>query len=114
MAFLYDRNSLWHNYMPGNLRIVVLNNHGGGIFRLLDGPAGQPELEDYFETRQRNKAELTAKDTGLTYFYCHTMDELHKHLPSFFDLSGGAKLLEIETDPQTNAEVYKRFKSRFS
>jgi 2-succinyl-5-enolpyruvyl-6-hydroxy-3-cyclohexene-1-carboxylate synthase len=51
-----------------NLRIVVLNNHGGGIFRLLDGPAGQPELEDYFETRQRNKAELTAKDAGLHLF----------------------------------------------
>jgi naphthoate synthase len=44
---------------------------------------------------------------GYTYFYCHTMDELQKHLPSFFDLSGGAKLLEIETDPQINAEVYK-------
>jgi 2-succinyl-5-enolpyruvyl-6-hydroxy-3-cyclohexene-1-carboxylate synthase len=113
MAFFYDRNSLWHNYIPKNLRIIVLNNHGGGIFRLLDGPAGQPELEEYFETRQLNKAELTAKDAGLQYFHCQTLDELQKHLTPFFDLSGGAKLLEIETDPKINAEVYARFKSLF-
>lgn len=114
MAFLYDRNSLWHNYVPKNLRIIVLNNHGGGIFRLLDGPAGQPELEEYFETRQRNKAALTAKDAGLDYYYCHTKEELHKQLTAFFDLSGGAKLLEIETDPAVNAGVYARFKQYFS
>jgi 2-succinyl-5-enolpyruvyl-6-hydroxy-3-cyclohexene-1-carboxylate synthase len=113
MAFLYDRNSLWHNYLPKNLRIIVLNNHGGGIFRLLDGPASQPELEDYFATRQSNKAELTARDAGLHYFYAHTLDELQKQLTAFFDLSDSAKLLEIETDPKINAEVFARFKSMF-
>jgi 2-succinyl-5-enolpyruvyl-6-hydroxy-3-cyclohexene-1-carboxylate synthase len=114
MAFLYDRNSLWHNYLPKNLRIIVLNNHGGGIFRLLDGPAGQPELEEYFETRQRNKAELTAKDAGLEYDHCTTREDLYKHLSSFFDLSDKARLLEIETDPAMNTQVYARFKSVFN
>ncbi|MDO1447660.1 2-succinyl-5-enolpyruvyl-6-hydroxy-3-cyclohexene-1-carboxylic-acid synthase [Rhodocytophaga aerolata] len=114
MAFLYDRNSLWHNYLPKNLRIIVLNNHGGGIFRLLDGPAGQPELEEYFETRQRNTAELTAKDAGMLYSYCNSREQLGKQLTAFFDLSGGAKLLEIETDPAVNAEVYARFKQYFT
>jgi 2-succinyl-5-enolpyruvyl-6-hydroxy-3-cyclohexene-1-carboxylate synthase len=114
MAFLYDRNSLWHNYLPKNLRIIVLNNHGGGIFRLLDGPAGQPELEEYFATRQRNTAELSAKDAGLQYYACRSREELGKQLAAFFDLSGGARLLEIETDPAANAEVYARFKKHFT
>jgi 2-succinyl-5-enolpyruvyl-6-hydroxy-3-cyclohexene-1-carboxylate synthase len=110
MAFMYDRNSLWHNFLPPNLRIVVFNNHGGGIFRLLDGPVGQPELEEYFETRQQLRAENTARDSGLAYYFCRTKEELQKQLPAFFDLTGGAKLLEIETDPQTNAAVYATFK----
>lgn len=110
MAFLYDRNSLWHNYLPPNLRIVVLNNHGGGIFRLIDGPAGQPELEEYFETRQLLKAETTAKDSVLAYFYAHSMEELQMQLPDFFNQAGGAKLLEIETDTTINDQVYKQLK----
>ena len=33
VAFFYDRNGLWNNYLPANLRIVLFNNHGGHIFR---------------------------------------------------------------------------------
>jgi 2-succinyl-5-enolpyruvyl-6-hydroxy-3-cyclohexene-1-carboxylate synthase len=111
MAFLYDRNSFWHNFLPANLRIVVLNNHGGGIFRLLDGPKGQPEMEKYFETRQPLLAENAAKEYGFTYFHCTSKADLQKHLPAFFDFIGGAKLLEIETNPELNAEVYAQFKA---
>jgi 2-succinyl-5-enolpyruvyl-6-hydroxy-3-cyclohexene-1-carboxylate synthase len=90
---------------------VVLNNHGGGIFRLLDGSKGQPEMEEYFETRQPLLAENAAKEYGLTYFHCNSKADLQKHLPAFFDSTGGAKLLEIETNPETNAEVYAQFKA---
>jgi len=34
LAFFYDRNGLWHQHIPPNLRVVILNNHGGGIFKL--------------------------------------------------------------------------------
>src|SRR5690606_8486249 len=43
MAFFYDRNAFWHNYPIPNLRVVVLNNHGGTIFNMIDGPASLPE-----------------------------------------------------------------------
>jgi 2-succinyl-5-enolpyruvyl-6-hydroxy-3-cyclohexene-1-carboxylate synthase len=111
MAFLYDRNSLWHNHLPPNLRIVMLNNHGGGIFRLIDGPSSQPELADYFETQQRQTAENTAKDFGIRYYHCTTREELIQALPDFFARSEGAKLLEIETSSSTNEQVWKKFKN---
>ena len=60
VAFFYDRNAFWHNYPTPNLRVVLFNNHGGGIFRLIDGPRQQPELEEFFETRQPLTAENTA------------------------------------------------------
>ena len=65
VAFFYDRNAFWHNYPVPNLRVVLFNNHGGGIFRLIDGPRQQPELEEFFETRQLLTAENTARDFGL-------------------------------------------------
>lgn len=52
VAFFYDRNAFWHNYPTPNLRVVVFNNHGGGIFRIIDGPRQQPELDEFFETRR--------------------------------------------------------------
>jgi 2-succinyl-5-enolpyruvyl-6-hydroxy-3-cyclohexene-1-carboxylate synthase len=49
LAFVYDSNALWNKYNPDNLKIIVLNNGGGGIFSKLDA-AHQPEFNDYFFT----------------------------------------------------------------
>lgn len=49
MAFFYDRNALWHHHLPANIRIVLLNNHGGGIFRLINGPRQLEELEVFLK-----------------------------------------------------------------
>jgi 2-succinyl-5-enolpyruvyl-6-hydroxy-3-cyclohexene-1-carboxylate synthase len=103
---------LWHNYLPANLKIVVFNNQGGGIFRLIEGPGNVPELEEYFETRQVLQAENTAKDFGLKYFKCLSEAELLLSLPDFFNYQGAA-MLEIMTENLANAAVYKAFKNDF-
>ncbi len=112
LAFFYDRNGLWHNYLPENLKIVVFNNQGGGIFRLIDGPGNVPELDEYFETRQVLQAENTARDFGLTYFQAPNEPELLKQLPDFYNHKGAA-LLEIFTENLANAAVFKAFKNSF-
>ncbi|MGM0378081.1 MAG: 2-succinyl-5-enolpyruvyl-6-hydroxy-3-cyclohexene-1-carboxylic-acid synthase, partial [Bacteroidota bacterium] len=30
LAFLYDANGLWHQYLPSSFRVIVINNGGGG------------------------------------------------------------------------------------
>lgn len=110
VAFFYDRNALWHNYLPANLRLVVFNNHGGGIFRLLDGPRQQPELAEYFETRQQLDAAATAREFGLHYQACHRLDDLHQALENFW--TQGPALLEIFTDSGNNAAFFEAFKKR--
>ncbi len=72
MAFFYDRNAFWHNYSMPNLRIIILNNHAGGIFRLIDGPAKQPELEEFFETKQKLSANHLAEEFG---FFLHQSEK---------------------------------------
>ncbi|MBC5991302.1 2-succinyl-5-enolpyruvyl-6-hydroxy-3-cyclohexene-1-carboxylic-acid synthase [Pontibacter cellulosilyticus] len=110
MAFFYDRNGLWHNYLPQNLRIIILNNHAGGIFRLIDGPKQQPELEPYFETKQRLNAENTARDFGMKYTAVNTLGELGKALPEFFTAEAGAGILEVFTNSPENAEVFEKYR----
>ena len=111
MAFFYDRNAFWHNYDVSNLRIILLNNHGGGIFRLINGPSEQPELEEYFETRQPLKAVNTAADFGFEYLYAADNQSLAVALRSFFTDSKRPRLLEIETNGQKNQEIFQQYKT---
>jgi 2-succinyl-5-enolpyruvyl-6-hydroxy-3-cyclohexene-1-carboxylate synthase len=113
LAFFYDRNGLWHNDLPKNLRIVVLNNHGGGIFHLIDGPTQLPaeELRRFFETPQPLTARRTAADHNCAYFHCATGPDLQAQLPAFFAPETGPAILEIETDGSLNTQVFQQFKA---
>ncbi|UOQ99531.1 2-succinyl-5-enolpyruvyl-6-hydroxy-3-cyclohexene-1-carboxylic-acid synthase [Hymenobacter sp. 5317J-9] len=111
VAFFYDRNAFWHNYPTPNLRVVLFNNHGGGIFRIIDGPRQQPELDEFFETRQGLTAENTARDFNLRYFPVSTFAELEAALPVFFAAETGAAILEVFTDSKTNAAFFERYRA---
>jgi len=110
LAFFYDRNGLWNRYINPNLRIIILNNHGGGIFRILEGSSRQPELNEYFETINSHNAELTAKEAGIEYQRINNYEQLEKSLKSFFIKDQKAKLMEIETDSKTNTLFFSEFK----
>ena len=114
MAFFYDRNALWHNHLPANLRIVILNNHGGGIFRLINGPKQLDELEEFFETKQKLTAANSARDFGMSYYTVNDMEVLPDTLEKFFDVNSGPSILEIETDSKLNQNVFETFKLKAS
>jgi 2-succinyl-5-enolpyruvyl-6-hydroxy-3-cyclohexene-1-carboxylate synthase len=114
VAFFYDRNALWHQHLPPNLRIVVMNNHGGGIFKLIKGPSQLPEVNDFFVTKQPLSAELTAQEFKLDYLSCHSREELQQHLARFFVDDGTAKILEIFTDLDTNTKIFHQLKRHIS
>ncbi|HEX9654927.1 MAG TPA: 2-succinyl-5-enolpyruvyl-6-hydroxy-3-cyclohexene-1-carboxylic-acid synthase [bacterium] len=111
LAFFYDRNALWNSQVPANLRVIVINNYGGGIFRLLDGAGTLPELGQYFEVEHQLTAERTAADHGLNYSRCASLADLEKQLPKFFAPQDRAAILEVHTDKQVNTETFLQFKS---
>ncbi len=114
MSFFYDRNAFWHNHPVPNLYIVLLNNHAGGIFGLIDGPASQPELNEYFETLQKLNAQNTAEEYEMDYFYANSTEKLREALPRFFKASGRWRILEIETDNESNKSIFRQFKNRIA
>lgn len=112
VAFFYDRNALWSAPVPPNLRIVLLNNDAGHIFRIIDGSRQQPELETYFETPHGYTARRTAEDAGLHYTLCQSPADLTTLLPDFYQAGDRAKLLEITTDKLANQSLFEGYRSR--
>ncbi|MCR9083070.1 MAG: 2-succinyl-5-enolpyruvyl-6-hydroxy-3-cyclohexene-1-carboxylic-acid synthase [Cyclobacteriaceae bacterium] len=114
LAFFYDRNAFWNNYPTPNLRIILLNNHAGGIFRLIEGPSQQPELEEYFETEQTLDASYLAKEQGFDYALARDSEELEAYLQDFYLESSQPKILEIESISRENAQIISRIKKRIA
>jgi 2-succinyl-5-enolpyruvyl-6-hydroxy-3-cyclohexene-1-carboxylate synthase len=111
MGFFYDRNAFWQQNIPANFKVIVLNNFGGGIFRLIKGPGEQEELEELFETRHHLNASGTAADFGLDYFSAQSKEELNEKLPGFMKKSDSAGIFEIFTQREANLDVLNRVKS---
>jgi 2-succinyl-5-enolpyruvyl-6-hydroxy-3-cyclohexene-1-carboxylate synthase len=110
VAFFYDRNAFWNNYNAPNLRVIVLNNHGGAIFSMIDGPGAQPEVDEYFVTRQPLTAKHLADEFGLTYHRVTINDNIAAELEDFFKPGSRSKILEFESGSQEAKELFLRFK----
>jgi 2-succinyl-5-enolpyruvyl-6-hydroxy-3-cyclohexene-1-carboxylate synthase len=110
LAFFYDRNSFWHNYPVPNLRVVVLNNHGGLIFGIIDGPSKLPEAEEYFITRQRLNARKLCEEFGFAWLSLDNKRKLKNLLLDFNDFDGQTKILEFESDASTNKSIFTSLK----
>ena len=110
MAFFYDRNAFWHNYPAPNLRVVVLNNQGGAIFSIIDGPAKQPEAATYFVTQQKLTAKHLANEYGFDYLLLDNLRKTKNLLKDFFEFDGKTKILEIITAPAEPVRIMEQFK----
>lgn len=105
----YDSNALWHQYVNPKLRIIVLNNGGGGIFRFLEASSKQKELEAFFETTHSSQSyEHLAAHWGIGYLSVANKADLENVLADFYK-GELPKLLEIKTPQFDNAEVLRGY-----
>ncbi|MGC6430520.1 MAG: 2-succinyl-5-enolpyruvyl-6-hydroxy-3-cyclohexene-1-carboxylate synthase [Jejuia sp.] len=102
LSFFYDSNALWNNYVPNNFRIIVLNNQGGGIFRILPGHKNTANFDTYFETQHDLNAKHLCDMFGFEYDSASSEKELSTSLEMFFETSEKPKLLEIFTPKRLN------------
>jgi 2-succinyl-5-enolpyruvyl-6-hydroxy-3-cyclohexene-1-carboxylate synthase len=112
LAFFYDRNAFWHNYSLPNLCIVVLNNHGGLIFKMIDGPASLPEADEYFVTHQKLNAKKLCEEFEFEYLKLNQTTKAKDLLKDFLNLNGKTKILELESDSNHNKTIFDNFKKK--
>lgn len=109
IGFFYDSNALWNKYIPNTFRIILVNNGGGDIFKIIPGPDSSNSLEEYFVTRHNRTARLMAQEYNFEYIQAHNQEELLKQLDSFFLCSEKPKLLEINTINQPNSQILREY-----
>ncbi|MBD0831807.1 2-succinyl-5-enolpyruvyl-6-hydroxy-3-cyclohexene-1-carboxylate synthase [Aestuariibaculum sediminum] len=105
LSFFYDSNALWNNYIPVNFRIVVVNNSGGGIFRILPGHKDTENFDTYFETTHNLTAKQLCEMHGFEYVTANEETSLAYALEGFYETSKKPKLLEVFTPKQVNDKV---------
>lgn len=108
IGFFYDSNALWNNYIPENFKIILINNSGGGIFRILPGHQKTEIFSTYFETTHNLNASHLAKMFGFEYFYAQNDLETEVGLKAFSSCTKKC-ILEIATPTEVNDEVLKNF-----
>ncbi|ESU28653.1 menD protein [Flavobacterium limnosediminis JC2902] len=104
VSFFYDSNALWNNYIPTNFKIILINNSGGGIFRILPGHQETPVFNTFFETAHTLTAEHLAKMYGFDYFRSNTESELLSEMSSFLTAEKPA-IMEVFTPTEVNNKI---------
>jgi len=105
LSFFYDSNALWNNYIPNNFRIIVINNEGGGIFRILPGHKNTDNFDYFFETKHHLTAKQLCGMYGFEYTTASSENELSVALSDFYNTSKTPKLLEVFTPSRTNDDI---------
>lgn len=97
LSFFYDQNALWNSCIGGNLRIVLLNNNGGGIFRQLKGLDKSPVANSFVSAHHETTAQGICTQNDIGYISAKDMNEMQ---------IGIVTLLTRETDRPMVLEVF--------
>lgn len=108
MSFLYDISALSAITPKLQLKIVVVDNGGGGIFRFIDSTASLPELEKYFVVKRNLDVEKVAASFGIKTYRADNADSLFEQLSNMMGEDGPAVLV-VKTDGKRSAEILKNY-----
>jgi len=109
VAFQYDNNALWGNPEVQNLKIIVLNNGGGGIFRIIEGPNNVQERKEFLETAMDSDVRKLAAHYHWNYLAVDKEAKLEEILITFFSKETRRTILEIFTNPEKNPVVLEKY-----
>ncbi|MBD2153674.1 2-succinyl-5-enolpyruvyl-6-hydroxy-3-cyclohexene-1-carboxylic-acid synthase [Leptolyngbya sp. FACHB-16] len=103
LALLHDTNGfLLGQKLNGHLTIVLINNHGGGIFETLPISHFNPPFEEYFATPQEIDFEQLANVYKVQYEKIHSWAHLKTCLRTL--PLQGIRVLEVKCDRKRDAQ----------
>ncbi|WP_167599299.1 2-succinyl-5-enolpyruvyl-6-hydroxy-3-cyclohexene-1-carboxylic-acid synthase [Chlorobaculum sp. 24CR] len=112
ISLLHDLNAL---SLLGNaanpLIVIVLNNHGGGIFSFLPIASQTDRLDECFATPQNFSVELAARTFGLDYACPQTNRDFTKLYTEALERKESL-VIEIKSDRQENLQLHRSLKAQ--
>ena len=110
LSFFYDQNALWNSNLRGNLRIILLNNRGGGIFRQLSGLSDSPAADDLVMASHENTAQGICTQNDIGYLSAKNMDEMQIGIVTLLTReSERPMLLEVFTDSNDDVKALEKY-----
>ncbi|MFM7596074.1 MAG: 2-succinyl-5-enolpyruvyl-6-hydroxy-3-cyclohexene-1-carboxylic-acid synthase [Flavobacteriales bacterium] len=107
VSFLYDSNALQLRALAPNLKIILINNQGGGIFRIIDGSKDAVQRSRFFEAAHPFQGTI-AQEHGWKYKQCHTKGDLDELLQNLL-YTDHLNCLEILTNADESPKILKDF-----
>ena len=110
LSFFYDQNALWNSNLRGNLRIILLNNRGGGIFRQLPGLSDSPAADDLVMASHENTAQGICTQNDIGYMSAKNRDEMQIGIVTLLTReSERPMLLEVFTDSNDDVKALEKY-----
>ena len=108
LSFIYDQNALWNKNLSKNLKIIVINNQGGGIFKIIPGPSNTPYLNEFFETSHNLNIEKISSGFGINYKKVDNVKDAESAIEDLI-ASDRAEILEFFTGNENNEVILQEY-----
>ncbi len=108
-AFLYDSNAFWNAHLSPLLRIIVIDNGGGNIFRVIEGPDKDPELLKWFDAPHGRDPMALARSFDLPCYEANDMASLKTGLEQFYKPQEKPAVLVVRTDAEVSPRVLREY-----
>ena len=110
LSFFYDQNALWNSQLHGNLRIILLNNHGGGIFTTLPGLEASAAAHDMVAATHHADARGICTQNDIGYLKANNIDEMQLGIVTLLTQQAQRPmLLEVFTNADKDAQAMKHY-----
>lgn len=107
LAFLHDQNALLaKSVFQGSLTIILINNHGGGIFQNLPIAKYEPPFDAFFATPQQVDFAALAAAHDLEYYRPESWEALTGLITKLPE--SGIRIIEVATDRAQDAQWRKQ------
>jgi 2-succinyl-5-enolpyruvyl-6-hydroxy-3-cyclohexene-1-carboxylate synthase len=110
VSFLYDHNALWIEKFPNNLKVIIIHNSGGGIFKIIEGAKDSTKSSTYFEAKHSQEVTPIIKAFHKRAQQVCSAEYLDLHLQAFLTFGNDdIQFLEIKTEAESNPHVLTNF-----
>ena len=109
IRFFYDSNAFWNNYIPNNFKVILINNGGGSIFKIIPGPSTSSSLEKFFQTKHKLNAKGIAETYSINYLRADNQDGFEKALEKMINDNTKPCILELNTSKIENENILRHY-----
>lgn len=108
-AFLYDSNAFWNEHLSPLLRVIVIDNGGGNIFRYIAGPDKEPALLPWFEAPHGRDPLALVKSFDMPHREAAHEKELSDGLAWLYGEHARPAVLVVRTSAELSPQVLRDY-----